>query len=122
MKPKPCKVTYTKGKGWRECGKGNYYSSFALAQKLSVNGKGKHPVKGEIGYVTHKLGGVGGAIETLLFGNLPKKIVKEERSYLQALERRKLKIQERKAQKRLTFFGLKPPVKKSQYVPYAFRV
>lgn len=121
MKQKPCKVTYTKGKGWRECGTGKYYSSFALAEKLSVNGKGKHPIKGEIGYVTHKLGGVGGALETLIFGNLPRKIMKEEKSYLQALERRKHNITERKAQKRLTQFGLKVPVKRSQYVPYAFR-
>lgn len=127
-KTKSCQITFTKGKGWKICGKPRYYKSFneatkAFKGKIRYKANGYKPLQTtKVGrrYVYAKLGGWKGALEDVLFGRLGKELKKEERSYLRQLQRKASAQRERKVQKRLTQFGFRVPVSKSQSTPYAF--
>lgn len=127
MKPRPQKITYSKEKGWK-VGM-SYYPSFEKATKafpdLAVRKNGVKHIKPDVlgkQFVYEKLGGWRGGLQDIVMGNLQSKIRREERSYLQMLERRKEAESRRKSQRRLTKFGFEPPVKRKYFTPYAFRV
>jgi hypothetical protein len=126
MKPRPQQVTYSKAKGWK-VGQ-SYFKSFSTATQqfpdIRVRSNGIKSVKAEkLGkeFVYEKLGGWRGGLQDIVMGNLQSKIRRQERSYLQMLERRKEAEERRKSQKRLTRFGFAPPVKKKYFTPYAFK-
>lgn len=120
------KVSFSESKGWRIGNKA--YPDFESAEKafrdIKVRTNGVHklnPVASGRRYVYAKLGGWTGIIENLLFRTEKHKAIQKEKQWLNTLERREEQVHERKAQKRLTRYGFRPPVKKSQYQPYAFR-
>jgi len=126
MKPRPQKITYSKAQGWK-IGQ-QYFPSFSEATKqfadIKVRKNGTKSFKPDVlgkEFVYEKLGGWRGGLQDIVMGNLQSKIRRQERSYLQMLERRKEAESRRKSQSRLTKFGLAPPVKKKYFTPYVFR-